>query len=96
MEHARHAGDGARVTWAGALIRVARELLDSSPLEDADMDIPVTDRATLTRHFWAFLLRGIAAISFSVLTFVAPHVSLATLVLLFGAYALVDGLFALI
>jgi len=60
------------------------------------MDIPVTDRATLTRHFWAFLLRGIAAISFSVLTFVAPHVSLATLVLLFGAYALVDGLFALI
>ncbi|HKO46422.1 MAG TPA: HdeD family acid-resistance protein [Polyangiaceae bacterium] len=60
------------------------------------MEILLTDRATLTRHWWAFLLRGIAAILFSALTFFAPHVSLATLVLVFGAYALVDGLFALI
>jgi len=60
------------------------------------MDILITDRATLTRHWWVFLLRGVAAISFSALTFLAPGVSLATLVLLFGAYALVDGLFALI
>jgi len=59
------------------------------------MQILITDRATLNRHWWAFLLRGIAAILFAALTFLAPHVSLATLVLVFGVYALVDGFFAL-
>jgi uncharacterized membrane protein HdeD (DUF308 family) len=47
----------------------------------------------LGRSWWMFLLRGIAAIVFSILTFGNPALSLATLVLLFGAYALVDGAF---
>jgi uncharacterized membrane protein HdeD (DUF308 family) len=37
------------------------------------------------------LLRGIVAILFGVLTFMQPGISLATLVLLFGAFAFADG-----
>jgi uncharacterized membrane protein HdeD (DUF308 family) len=50
----------------------------------------------LSRYWWVLLLRGIFAILFGVLAFVWPTITLATLVLLFGAYALVDGVFALI
>ncbi len=49
----------------------------------------------LTRNWWILLIRGLAAILFGVLTFMEPRLSLTTLVLFFGAYALVDGLFAL-
>ena len=41
-------------------------------------------------------MRGIAAIVFGVLAFVWPGLTLLTLVLFYGAYALVDGAFALI
>jgi uncharacterized membrane protein HdeD (DUF308 family) len=49
----------------------------------------------LARNWWLLLLRGICAVIFGVLTFVWPGVTLVTLVLLYGAYALVDGVFAL-
>lgn len=49
----------------------------------------------LSRNWWLLLLRGIAAILFGVLTWFMPGLSLATLVLLFGAYALVDGIFGI-
>ncbi len=42
-------------------------------------------------HWWAFVLRGIAGIVFGILTFALPGMALLTLVLLFGAYALVEG-----
>ena len=45
----------------------------------------------LTRGWWRLLLRGLAAIAFGVLTWLRPGISLAALVLLFGAYSLVDG-----
>jgi uncharacterized membrane protein HdeD (DUF308 family) len=51
---------------------------------------------TLKRGWWLLVLRGVAAVLFGVLTFVWPGVTLATLVILFGAYALVNGLFTLI
>lgn len=54
------------------------------------------DATMLSRNWWAVALRGVAAIIFGLLTFVLPGITLAAMVLLFGAYALVDGLFAII
>jgi uncharacterized membrane protein HdeD (DUF308 family) len=45
----------------------------------------------LSRGWWLLLLRGLAAIAFGVLTWSQPGISLAVLVLFFGAYSLVDG-----
>jgi uncharacterized membrane protein HdeD (DUF308 family) len=50
---------------------------------------------TLARRWWIFALRGVAAIAFGVLTFVYPGPSVIALVYLFGAYAIVDGVFNL-
>jgi uncharacterized membrane protein HdeD (DUF308 family) len=46
------------------------------------------------RSWWLLLLRGLAAIAFGILTWAQPAISLAALVLLFGAYSMVDGVFA--
>ena len=46
----------------------------------------------LAKNWWLLLLRGIAAIVFGILTFVWPGITLLTLVLLYGAFALVDGI----
>jgi uncharacterized membrane protein HdeD (DUF308 family) len=49
----------------------------------------------LARYWWLLLLRGIAAIVFGVLAFAWPGITLVTLVLFWGAFALVDGVLAL-
>jgi uncharacterized membrane protein HdeD (DUF308 family) len=49
---------------------------------------------TLARNWWVLLLRGAFAIVFGILTFALPGISLASLVLLFGAFCLADGLMA--
>lgn len=49
----------------------------------------------LARYWWMLTVRGVAAIVFGILTFIAPGASLFALVVLFGAYALVNGAFAL-
>jgi uncharacterized membrane protein HdeD (DUF308 family) len=46
----------------------------------------------LHRTWWVLLLRGLVAIAFGVLTWAQPAVSLAALVLTFGAFTFVDGL----
>jgi len=50
---------------------------------------------SLADNWWLLLLRGIAAIAFGVLTFFWPGLTLVTLTLLWGAYALVDGVIAI-
>src|SRR5690242_7226055 len=49
----------------------------------------------LARNWWAFVLRGIAAVLFGVLAFVLPAAAMLSLVLAFAAYAAVDGIFAI-
>ena len=50
----------------------------------------------LARNWWVVALRGLAAILFGLLTILNPAISLAALILLFGAYALADGVFGVI
>jgi uncharacterized membrane protein HdeD (DUF308 family) len=50
----------------------------------------------LASNWWALGLRGILAIVFGLLAFAWPAITADVLVAFFGAYALVDGVFALI
>lgn len=50
----------------------------------------------LSRNWWTFAVRGIAAVIFGIVALAMPGIALLVLVFLFGAYALVDGVFALI
>ena len=51
---------------------------------------------TVKRHWWVPVLRGIAAIIFGVIAFTHPVMAAATLVLFFGAWVLIDGIFRVI
>ncbi|MCO5100094.1 MAG: HdeD family acid-resistance protein [Burkholderiaceae bacterium] len=48
--------------------------------------------AILFRSWWVLLLRGLVAIAFGILIWIQPGISLAALLLLFGAYAMVEGI----
>jgi uncharacterized membrane protein HdeD (DUF308 family) len=50
----------------------------------------------LASRWWSLLIRGIVAILFGILCFVWPGLSLYSLVLLFGVYAIMDGAFNLV
>jgi uncharacterized membrane protein HdeD (DUF308 family) len=49
----------------------------------------------LSDNWWVVLLRGIAAVLFGCIAFFWPGLTLAALVILFGAYSLIDGVLAL-
>jgi uncharacterized membrane protein HdeD (DUF308 family) len=57
---------------------------------------PRSLRRSLGENWLLFLLRGLAAILFGALSLVWPGLSLLTLILLYAAYAVVDGVFALV
>ncbi|RFU40994.1 HdeD family acid-resistance protein [Actinomadura logoneensis] len=50
----------------------------------------------LSRHWWVLLARGVFAVLFGVLALFWPGITVWALTVLFGAYALVDGVFALV
>jgi len=52
--------------------------------------------ATLSLRWWAIAIRGAVAIAFAVLAFLIPIAALLGLTLVFAAYALVDGIFAIV
>lgn len=52
--------------------------------------------AVLAKNWWAIALRGLFAIIFGLIAIFLPGVTLASLVLLFGAYMLADGIFAIV
>lgn len=51
---------------------------------------------TLSGNWWMLLIRGLAAIAFGLLAYFYPGAALAALVLIYGVYALVDGVFAIV
>jgi uncharacterized membrane protein HdeD (DUF308 family) len=69
-------------------MQTAREMPRSLP------DRPMLH--ALAKCWWLLLLRGLAAIVFGVLAFLWPGLTLVTLVLLYGAFALVDGVLSLV
>ena len=50
----------------------------------------------LKRHWWVPVIRGIAAIVFGIIAFTHPVMAVATLVLFFGAWVLIDGIFRIV
>src|SRR6184192_3903576 len=50
----------------------------------------------LKRHWWIPVIRGIAAIVFGIIASVYPGLTIATLVLFFGAWVLIDGIFRIV
>ena len=49
----------------------------------------------IARNWWMWLVRGIAAVIFGVLAYIWPGATWVAVAILFGAYAFVDGIFAL-
>jgi uncharacterized membrane protein HdeD (DUF308 family) len=50
----------------------------------------------LAKNWWMVLLRGVAAILFGIAAIAWPDLAVGVFVALFGAYALVDGIFAIV
>src|SRR5947208_3581191 len=48
------------------------------------------------RHWWVPVIRGIAAIVFGIIAFAYPGLTVATLVLFFGVWVLIDGVFRVV
>lgn len=52
--------------------------------------------AMLARNWWVMALRGVCAVLFGLIALLLPGVTIASLVLLFAAYMLFDGVFAIV
>jgi uncharacterized membrane protein HdeD (DUF308 family) len=50
----------------------------------------------LAKNWWMLLLRGVAAIIFGVLAFAWPGMTLLTLIMFYAAFALIDGVLAVV
>jgi uncharacterized membrane protein HdeD (DUF308 family) len=56
---------------------------------------PNTLTAALARNWWLIALRGVLGVVFGLLALILPFATILALVLLFSAYMLVDGVFAI-
>lgn len=63
---------------------------------DLPTSLPLPGLHALAKNWWLLLLRGIAGILFGVLAFVWPGITLLTLIIFYGVYALLDGVFAIV
>jgi uncharacterized membrane protein HdeD (DUF308 family) len=52
--------------------------------------------AALARRWWVLALRGLLAVLFGIAAFVWPRITATALILVFGAYALIDGAFTVL
>jgi uncharacterized membrane protein HdeD (DUF308 family) len=50
----------------------------------------------LARNWWSLVIRGLVAIVFGIVTFAWPGITVGALVLLFGVYALLDGVISIV
>ena len=50
----------------------------------------------VARYWWLLALRGLLAVIFGVLAVIWPGITLLVLAVFFGAYALIDGIFAVV
>ena len=50
---------------------------------------------SIARNWWIVLLRGLCAVVFGILAFIWPGITLASLVIVFGIYAIADGVSAI-
>lgn len=57
--------------------------------------VPAERGAALARNWWLIALRGAIAVLFGVIAFLSPGATIASMLLLFGIYMLVDGVFAI-
>ena len=53
-------------------------------------------RGRVTGNWWALALRGIAALVLGILALSRPGITLAALLIVFGVYAMADGIFAVV
>jgi uncharacterized membrane protein HdeD (DUF308 family) len=53
-------------------------------------------RIALATNWWSLIIRGLAGIAVGIMTFAWPGITLVALVILFGAYSMVDGVMSLV
>jgi len=58
--------------------------------------LPTDISAAVRHHWWLFLVRGLLALAFGILTLGWPHATLVALTAFIAAYALFDGIVALV
>src|SRR5260370_38126428 len=63
--------------------------LPTRPPKGARKDVM---RVALIHNWWSLVLRGVLGIILGIVTFAWPGITLAGIVILFGAYALLDGI----
>lgn len=71
-------------------------MLRNDAMTSAFTTDPARLAGLLARHWWVLALRGVAAIVFGLLAWFQPGLTIAVLILLFGGYAIVDGVLGII